>query len=133
MTPRHIPTPQRHTPPLAPDAKARILRDYRATMRVTPSSEDKARLRDYRCMSTLARLGIACLILGLLCLVVWSCTPTLRIIRSAQKPVKRLGFYTSSCNMAQGNALARFHRGRCSSASKAPRTAYPLALHPRCL
>src|SRR5262245_8809253 len=24
---------------------------------------------------------------------IWSCTPTLRIIRSAQKPAKRLGFY----------------------------------------
>ena len=40
---------------------------------------------------------------------------------------------TSSCHMAQGNALARFHRVRCSSASKAPRTAHPLALYPRSL
>ena len=40
---------------------------------------------------------------------------------------------TSSCHMAQGNALARFHRVRCLSASKAPRTAHPLALYPRSL
>jgi len=40
---------------------------------------------------------------------------------------------TSSFKMAQGNALARFRRVRCSSAQQAPRTVHHLALHPRCL
>jgi RNase_H superfamily len=40
---------------------------------------------------------------------------------------------TSSFKMAQGNALARFRRVRCSSAPQAPRTVHHLALHPRCL